>query len=218
MNIIGNDIYITRGESFTLDFDIVNKDGSPFIIHDDFETLYLVFSLKSNLYAQADRYENVYLIDLSDNVKFKNTQFVEVTDLSRYPPNALTYEDDFINDATGRIAVFKMGDEYFYYDIESQTYQPYNLQIIFSLSTDDTLNLTSQNYYYSIKLMSCNLTNAEIVDSYNEKYKTNYTFNELTKEQINFFLNRLIIDGDDLMRKLRTDYVLIDNAKFIVND
>jgi hypothetical protein len=52
MRRIGNNFYIQRGESFTLDFDVVNKNGDPLMLAKGLKNPYLVISITSALYTQ----------------------------------------------------------------------------------------------------------------------------------------------------------------------
>ena len=65
MRRVGNNFYIQRGESFTLDFDVVNKNGDPLMLSKGLKNPYLVISITSALYTQRGITRENHWLDLS---------------------------------------------------------------------------------------------------------------------------------------------------------
>ena len=218
MNIIGNDIYITRGEAFALDFDIVNKDGSPYILHKDLENPHLLITITSNVYEQDERYLANYWIDLSDEPKFVNTRPIKVSSLNAYPPSDVHYNDDFLNDVTGKIAVFTTDDETYKYYLDGK-YVDYALRIVCNFNSEEFADLRPQSYGYSVKLVSGKRTEDYVKEVFKSKYP------EDDEEQIMKMYNILIMTDENFKRtvnldvplvKINTDAILIRQADLIV--
>ena len=56
MTLKGNEMTVQRGETFTIDRLIVNRDGSPFIISSKYKNPYILLTVASTKYNQNNRY------------------------------------------------------------------------------------------------------------------------------------------------------------------
>lgn len=65
MRYVGRDIYIQRGETFTLDFEVVNAKGDPLMLFKKWPNPYLVITVSNSLYEQEGDMCKVYWLDLS---------------------------------------------------------------------------------------------------------------------------------------------------------
>ena len=65
MKYIGRNIYIQRGENFTLDFDVTNAKGDPLMLFKKWPNPYLVITVSNSLYKQEGDMRKVYWLDLS---------------------------------------------------------------------------------------------------------------------------------------------------------
>jgi len=73
MKILGNDIYIQRGETWSLDFDVIGEDGEPYMIMKEWKNPYLAITVTSARYEQHGGFRKTYWLDLSN-------RFVEQAD------------------------------------------------------------------------------------------------------------------------------------------
>ena len=81
MKSFNNELIIHRGETFTMDKTIQNKDGSPYIISSELENPFFVITVASTRYQQEGRYTHVKWLDLKDFPRFKVTQAVDLKSL-----------------------------------------------------------------------------------------------------------------------------------------
>jgi hypothetical protein len=69
MKMLGDDIFIQRGETFTLDFELKDAEGRPFCIPLKWKHPYLVITVSSSLYDQKGNYKETIWLDLNDKEK-----------------------------------------------------------------------------------------------------------------------------------------------------
>lgn len=81
MKSYNNELIIHRGETFTIDKTIQNKDGSPYIISSELENPFFVITVTSTRYQQEGRYMHVKWLDLSAFPRFKATQAIDLKSL-----------------------------------------------------------------------------------------------------------------------------------------
>ena len=67
MRTLNNEITIHRGETFSMDKIIVNKDNSPYIISSKLRHPHWLLSISTTKYIQANRYIKNYWLDLHKN-------------------------------------------------------------------------------------------------------------------------------------------------------
>ena len=70
MRTNNNELIVHRGETFTIDKFIQNRDGSPYIVSSQLNNLYWVLSVSSTLYDQRNRYVKNWWLSLKDTKKF----------------------------------------------------------------------------------------------------------------------------------------------------
>lgn len=175
MKTHGNQITIHRGESFTIDKYIVNKDESPYIVSNALENPHLRISVSDSLYEQNGRYIlNTYL-NLSKLPRFVNTNAVDITLFRKTPNGAQSYTsfDDMTGLPSGYIgnslvmyereneAVFcnKLSDgRTIYRYLSNGHWRDYSFRLIKSFSNELTRNWNGQNYWYDITLVSGPMT------------------------------------------------------------
>lgn len=73
MRRIGDEIYVQRGETWSLDFELWNSKGHPFTVLNAWRNPYLVITVSASLYEQAGSRREVYWLDL-------NKRYVEQKD------------------------------------------------------------------------------------------------------------------------------------------
>ena len=166
MRVYGQNITIHRGESFTVDFLLTNKDGSPFIVSSEMTHPYYLVSVVSNVYNTKNEYEYNVWCDLSKSYRFKDTHAVSKTGAI----NTWTAPSDYLDN----IGVALDGLEYYnacvFYSTITKKYYVYkytddvtaayvecddiNLnRLVLSFPTEVTQEWSGQNYTYSIRLV-----------------------------------------------------------------
>lgn len=65
MKILGDDVYIQRGENWSLDFDITNEAGEPFMMLKEWKNPYLVITVTAARYVQEGDYRHSWWLDLT---------------------------------------------------------------------------------------------------------------------------------------------------------
>lgn len=66
MKMLGDSIFIQRGETFTLDFELKDANGRPFCVPLKWKHPYLVINVSSALYDQKGNYRETIWVDLND--------------------------------------------------------------------------------------------------------------------------------------------------------
>lgn len=66
MKMIGNEVYIQRGETWALDFAVKDKNGHPFTIPNDWKNPYIVITVAGARYEQKGDFRRTYWLDLTD--------------------------------------------------------------------------------------------------------------------------------------------------------
>lgn len=64
MKILGNDVYIQRGETWSLDFDVTNAKGDPFMLFKAWQNPYLAITVTAARYAQKGDFRRTWWLDL----------------------------------------------------------------------------------------------------------------------------------------------------------
>lgn len=81
MKTFNNEIIIHRGETFSIDKTVQNKDGSPYVISSKLNNPYFLLTVSTTRYEQEDRYLKNYWLDLSNFPKFLSTQAFDLKSL-----------------------------------------------------------------------------------------------------------------------------------------
>ena len=155
MKLRGKEIIVHRGETFTLDMNIKNRDGSPFIISKGIMKPYLLISVASSKYSQSKRYLSNWWLDLTKIKRFSSTKIFSIDgfDTDTYP-----LEPGETGDVT-------TGDCYLYTDgkgnyrtwnpIEKKLV-PYEFRVTKAFTYDETKEWVSRSYDYSITFIAGN--------------------------------------------------------------
>ena len=176
MQVRNNEIWVQRGETFTMSKLIQNRDGSPFIVSSEFENPYWLITVSSNAYDQSDRYILNKWLELKNSLRFRITQPVKLRDYGlTFADEELPFmdidsdgENDFTGDETSgysNIAIFYEIDSagvthYKYWEyinnIEGNyegRWADYKCQIITAFNNDVTSQWVEQEYIYQINLV-----------------------------------------------------------------
>lgn len=170
MQVNKNELKVYRGESFTIDKLLVNRDGTPYIVSNELQNPYWLISVSNTQYSQQKRYIRNYWLSLENFPRFSLTtpfdihslKISESSDDSSYD----TFDDiieangilgGFLNGVFVEIdlstyAVITDGNEFKYWN--GMTLVKYECRIVKTFSTNDTKDWQSQNYLYSIQLVS----------------------------------------------------------------
>lgn len=155
MKMVGNDVYIQRGETWSLDFAMTNQKGHPYVILKNWSNPYLTITITAALYEQRGDLRETYWLDLSkryieqaDGVflvePLKTFISAEVLLLPNgfYAEDALTY---YGVDSGGRIVLDKTSDfditnYLFFCDPFSDGNYVYKYIVDYTLDTDGYIN------------------------------------------------------------------------------
>lgn len=64
MRIVGNEVYIQRGENWSLDFEVTNAKGHPYMLLKSWNNPYLAITVTAALYEQEGDFRETYWLDL----------------------------------------------------------------------------------------------------------------------------------------------------------
>lgn len=154
MNINKHAITCYRGEHFTLDFKIVNDDGSPYVLG-LLDNPYIVINISSNVYNENDKYNKNIWLSLKNKPQFISTSMLPVDSFDVFPPkyNDVSYPTNYDEHETVFYKVNEDGStSYKYYD--DGKYKDYDLHIIVDISSELTRSWTSSSYLYTISLVT----------------------------------------------------------------
>lgn len=146
MRLKNYDIYCYQGETFSLDFSIINEDGGPYVVSNKMLNAKLLLTISSTRYSQKDDVVERYWLDLTNLPKFYNTTAVKLETFDKLPDGwtadeAIYYVEDEFGNKT-----------YKYYDNEGN-WKDYDFRITFGFTSEQTNNWIEQRYLYSIKLV-----------------------------------------------------------------
>lgn len=175
MKTLNNEMIITRGETFTMDKLLQNKDGSPYIISSKLEHPYWLITISSSDFEIAERYTKRYKLDLTEYPRFLYTNAMSFKEI--FPNNAWFEEvtTPVIVDGReciasvvvdGKVVGVEPTDYVFYLTKDGLTHYKYakiinstikwytyECRLIKAFSANDTLELSAQSYLYSISLI-----------------------------------------------------------------
>ena len=171
MKTYGNEITIHRGESFTIDKFIVNKDGSPYIVSNQLLNPHIRISVSDSLYEQEGRYVSNYFLNLSRHPRFASTIPVDIRSFKSSVGGSSLYEsfDTMSGLPSGYIGnslvTYTSDDDALFYcknddgtvDYKYHTetgWSDYKFRLLKYFSTDVTSSWRGQNYWYDISLVS----------------------------------------------------------------
>lgn len=157
MKTYNNELSVTRGESFTLDFEVRNPDGSPYIVSSRLLNPYWLVTVANSRYNQLNRYS------LNQWLKVNSLGFIS-TNAIAYPGETfgaypdVNYGD---NEEYANAAVYYIGNEYKYFKFTTPgdtahqgTWVDYTApRIIVPFDSADTSKWTEQDYLYNIALV-----------------------------------------------------------------
>lgn len=157
MKTYNNELSVTRGESVTLDFNITNPDGSPYIVSSRLTNPHWLITVANSRYNQLNRYV------LNQWLKVDIVRFISTTAIAYNDDNWGAYPDvDYgDNDEYANAAVYHIGDDYRYFKFTTPgdaahqgTWVKYEApHIIVPYDSTETAKWTEQDYLYNIALV-----------------------------------------------------------------
>ena len=178
MRMIGNEIYLQRGETFSLDFAVRNAKGDPFMIFSRWKNPYLAITVTAALYEQEGDYRETKWLDLSERYVEQSDGSLVLVPIKTFIGTEALYLSAFevsevlenygvakggkiVNDPTsdfhiGNYLFFVDENDdgnrvYKYYDSTANTWIDYDFRVITSFETKDWME---QSYLYDIKLLA----------------------------------------------------------------
>lgn len=149
MKLRGKEIIVHRGETFSLDMVIRNRDGTPFIISSDVSNPYVLLSVSSAnyMYNSDDRYLCNWWISLEKLPKFYSTKPVEIDEF--------TSENVAIDGENYLYTAVENGvRKYKYWDKGTKTFVDYEFRIVKQFNNSETQEWIENAYVYSISFVA----------------------------------------------------------------
>lgn len=110
MKMIGNEVYIQRGETWSLDFDVTNDKGHPLQLLKSWQNPYLVITISAALYEQSGDYRESYWLDLNQRWVEKSDGLVELETTKKFITTEALYVNEFtVEDILKKYGVNKGG-------------------------------------------------------------------------------------------------------------
>lgn len=179
MQVHKNELYVSRGETFTICKKLVNRDDSPYIVSSELKSPYWLITVASSLYEQESRYCINKWLDLSGYRRFLFTKTVDIrnvptgeghTDYQSFDNSTIPvgYEGDkslgYANvavfhyendDGTRSYKYWKYSDEAMEQEDDySGTWEDYECLLTSLFINSITNDWIEGTYYYSIYLVS----------------------------------------------------------------
>lgn len=172
MKIVGKEIYIQRGEIWSLDFDITNDKGDPYMLFNRWTNPYLVITIATATYKQEGDFRKVYWLDLSESYIEQSDGTFVLTDIKKFISTEALYLEEFtvedvLDKYGGKIVEdptsdFDISNYLFYIDpvadgnrtykyFDGENWVDYNFRIIKQFVTNDWLG---QGYLFDIKIIA----------------------------------------------------------------
>lgn len=238
MQTYKNELQIYRGETFTIDKIIQNRDGSPYIISKKLSNPYFLLSISNTAYSQTNRYVKNYWLSLKDfprfvslvpfNIKDLKTSidgdipvYDSLSEISRFPITGY-YEGIAVTFDDGNDSVFceEINGKMYYKYFDGSKWVDYKCNLIKTFLKEDTAELTSQNYLYSILLVSGQKVEDFVkIVAYENNIK--YEYYETTQEIYEKLLRNNVIlpDNFDLTKpivNIDASYPILEPTKIKV--
>ena len=227
MLIRNNEITVYRGETWTLSKNIVNRDGSPYIVSSRFNNPFWLITVSSSRYSQTNRYILNKWLNLKDAKRFDITTPVDYKSIdpsysfanpvlpdgyegdetSGYANKAIFYEKD-----TNGVTSYK----YWEYNNNEEgdwsgKFVDYKCNIVTSFNRDTTSKWIEQNYVYEILLVDGERTEDRLISIY-DKYKENFANNSV--ESVEDMYNRLENFDENLVKDLDLNRPIVINVNY----
>lgn len=163
MRIYRDRIEVERGETWTYDVDIVNNDGSPFVISNKFVNPYFLLTVSYTKYSMHGRYLKNYWCPVDDTyLRFYVTTPIELANQTMSPSQALTGAllEQYTRHINGggtesNFAIYKINGNYYYWN--GTSYEEYITPFTITFPYSDTITWIEQEYEFAMKFVDGNL-------------------------------------------------------------
>lgn len=174
MNTLGNDVYVTRGESWTYDATIVNNDGSPYIVSNQYPNPYYLFKLSSDIYKINNRYYDEIWCPINAGDTFYCSEPLQLTEFSN-PFNLALLGDVIKQEISDKGLTADNYAVYYVVDTDGNRiykkwisadkpneetgnipgrWEDYSCNFRLAFMSRDTVNWTAQTYIYKLDVVS----------------------------------------------------------------
>ena len=215
MRRVGDDIYIQRGETWSLDFEVVTEKGHPFMCLKTWQNPYLVITVSAALYEQKGDFRESYWLDLSKRWIEKADGSMELEDTKKFISTVPLYVDAFDiadimskygNAAGGKIVTdtesdFDITNFLFYTDPDADgnniykyitsysgntaVWKEYNFRVVKQF---DTKSWMEQGYLYDAKILSGESL-IELISATLKKEGTAFSSNTWSDHETQSYIN-----------------------------
>ena len=94
MRTLGNEIYLQRGEIWSLDFEVTNGKGDPFMLFKEWKNPYLVITVSAARYEQKGDFRKSWWLDLNNRWVEQEGGTFDIVPMKRFiETNALYIEN-----------------------------------------------------------------------------------------------------------------------------
>lgn len=171
MRLYNKELQIQQGEEFSIDWEVVQENGDPYIVSAELHNPKIQIAVTSAKYSQGDRYVHNYYLDIP--YTFYSTTPYQATAIGSketggYPSTVIDVK--MPGETIFNTAVFKLEDGEYYsvtaYDDATSRYTitPYDFRIVKVFSTEDTKQWTEHDYLYSINIVAGQTTEERLIE------------------------------------------------------
>lgn len=169
MQIRGNEITVHRGETFSIEYILQNKDGSPYVFTNQAHNPHLLFTVASSKYSQAGRYVKHWWLEIPNEMQFYKTQPVKIPSFNNEPNVDM---GDYIADvSTYALYYVNVNGVKTYKRWTGEEFVDYECRIVKTFNQSDTNQWVGQSYVYDVNYVDG--------DSTLEYLQTLYTMHNL---------------------------------------
>lgn len=159
MRIQGNELTVRRNETFTIDFSVVNRDGTPFVVSSEYKNPYVLVTVSSAKYNQKNRYLSNWWLNLNDMYNERNER-VPVPRFKSTIIKRITSKSDtsILSDEPYETVYYNEEDDTYLYRVDDKdgtvNLVEYDFRIIHHFTNSVTKMWVEQSYTYTVYLVS----------------------------------------------------------------
>ena len=163
MYVLGDDVYIQRGENWSLDFQVTNTKGEPYMLFKKWRHPYLAITVTAARYSQKGDYRHTWWLDLEQRYVENNSGELVLSPMKKFISTEALYIEgsDFSAqevistygvDAGGRIVLdetsdFDITNYLFYIDPDNDGNRVYKYLLSYDVSDGAITNETWSDPY-----------------------------------------------------------------------
>lgn len=91
MKMLGNDIYIQRGETWSLDFSVINSKGDPYMLFREWKNPYLAITVTAARYEQKGDFRKTWWLDMDNRWTEQADGTFEIVPMKRFTETDALY-------------------------------------------------------------------------------------------------------------------------------